>query len=296
MPLFSIIIGTYNDWTALGPCLHSLTQQKDGPDFEVIVVDDGSDETAPEVIRQWAECLPLIVMSRPHAGVSSARNYGVQNSHGAILLFADADSRLRPNCLSALASTIATSLAHNYFQLRLVGDGVGIAGRAEALRLMTLQKQLLGSDGCIRYLNTAGFAIRRSAVDINRGVFDPSAIRGEDTLLLAELIQRGELPFFVTEAIVEHHVPLSLMECLRKGIRSALLESGTFDGIASKGIRIRMTHRDRLRMLWSMWKASAEPSIGRSAWFALTMRQSLERATSFIYPLFRSRYDSTEIS
>lgn len=296
MPLFSIIIGTYNDWTALGPCLHSLTQQTDGPDFEVIVVDDGSDETAPEVIRQWAECLPLIVMSRPHAGVSSARNYGVQNSHGAILLFADADSRLRPNCLSALASTIATSLAHNYFQLRLVGDGVGIAGRAEALRLMTLQKQLLGSDGCIRYLNTAGFAIRRSAVDINRGVFDPSAIRGEDTLLLAELIQRGELPFFVTEAIVEHHVPLSLMECLRKGIRSALLESGTFDGIASKGIRIRMTHRDRLRMLWSMWKASAEPSIGRSAWFALTMRQSLERAISFIYPLFRSRYDSTEIS
>jgi glycosyltransferase involved in cell wall biosynthesis len=296
MPLFSIIIGTYNDWTALGPCLHSLTQQKDGPDFEVIVVDDGSDETAPEVIRQWAECLPLIVMSRPHAGVSSARNYGVQNSHGAILLFADADSRLRPNCLSALASTIATSLAHNYFQLRLVGDGVGIAGRAEALRLMTLQKQLLGSDGCIRYLNTAGFAIRRSAVDINRGVFDPSAIRGEDTLLLAELIQRGELPFFVTEAIVEHHVPLSLMECLRKGIRSALLESRTFDVIASKGIRIRMTHRDRLRMLWSMWKASAEPSIGRSAWFALTMRQSLERATSFIYPLFRSRYDSTEIS
>jgi glycosyltransferase involved in cell wall biosynthesis len=296
MPLFSIIIGTYNDWTALGPCLHSLTQQKDGPDFEVIVVDDGSDETAPEVIRQWAECLPLIVMSRPHAGVSSARNYGVQNSHGAILLFADADSRLRPNCLSALASTIATSLAHNYFQLRLVGDGVGIAGRAEALRLMTLQKQLLGSDGCIRYLNTAGFAIRRSAVDINRGVFDPSAIRGEDTLLLAELIQRGELPFFVTEAIVEHHVPLSLMECLRKGIRSALLESRTFDVIASKGIRIRMTHRDRLRMLWSMWKASAEPSIGRSAWFALTMRQSLERAISFIYPLFRSRYDSTEIS
>ncbi|MGA2005274.1 MAG: glycosyltransferase family 2 protein [Terriglobales bacterium] len=296
MPLFSIIIGTYNDWTALGPCLHSLTQQTDGPDFEVIVVDDGSDETAPEVIRQWAECLPLIVMSRPHAGVSSARNYGVQNSHGAILLFADADSRLRPNCLSALASTIATSLAHNYFQLRLVGDGVGIAGRAEALRLMTLQKQLLGSDGCIRYLNTAGFAIRRSAVDINRGVFDPSAIRGEDTLLLAELIQRGELPFFVTEAIVEHHVPLSLMECLRKGIRSALLESRTFDVIASKGIRIRMTHRDRLRMLWSMWKASAEPSIGRSAWFALTMRQSLERATSFIYPLFRSRYDSTEIS
>lgn len=296
MPHFSIIIGTYNDWTALSPCLHSLTHQTDNPDFEVIVIDDGSDESAPEAIRQWARILPLVVIRRPHSGVSSARNYGVQHSHGAILLFADADSRLRPHCLSALASTIATSLSHDYFQLRLVGDGVGIAGRAESLRLMTLQKQLLRPDGRIRYLNTAGFAIRRSAVDVERGVFDPSAIRGEDTLLLAELIQRGDLPFFVTDAIVEHYVPLSLMECLRKDLRSALLEGRTFDVIASKGIRIRMTHRDRLRMLWSMWKASAEPSIGRSAWFALTMRQSMERATSFMYPLFRSRYDSPDIS
>jgi len=292
MPLFSIIIAVYNDWTALDPCLHSLAQQTDGPDFEVIVVDDGSDEAAPEIIRQWADRLPLTIDRQPHAGISTARNHGIQVSKGSILVFVDADCRLQPHCLAALASTIAASLQHSSFQLRLVGDGRGIVGRAEELRLITLQSHLLQPNGCIRYLNTAGFAIRRSKVDIERGLFDPSAVRAEDTLLLANLIQREELPFFVTDAIIQHDVPLSLLECFRKDIRSALLEGRTFDLIASKGIRIRMSHRERLRVLWSMWKVSKQPSIGRSAWFVLTVRQSLQRITSLIYPRLRNRYDS----
>jgi len=48
MPRFSVIIAVYNDWTALDSCLHSLMQQTEGADFEVIVVDDGSNQAAPE--------------------------------------------------------------------------------------------------------------------------------------------------------------------------------------------------------------------------------------------------------
>ena len=292
MPLISIIIAVYNDWTALNRCLDSITHQIDPPDLEVIVVDDGSDEVGPATICQWASRLPLSISRQPHTGISRARNRGIRDARGSILFFVDADSRLQPNTLSALESAIEASPAQSYFQARLAGEGLGVAGRAENLRLIALQNHLLRSNGCIRYLNTAGFAVRRSKVDVEKGLFDPAALRAEDTLLLAHLIQRQELPFFVAEAIVGHDVPLSLLQCLRKDIRSALLERKTFEMIAAMGITIRMTHRERLRMLWAMWGLSKEPSIGRRAWFVLAARQSLQRIISFVYPLFRQRYES----
>jgi glycosyltransferase involved in cell wall biosynthesis len=292
MPLFSIIIAVYNDWTALDPCLRSIAQQTHGASFEIIVVDDGSSEAAPAVIREWARCLPLTIVRRSHAGISAARNRGIQISSGSILLFVDADCRFQRNCLATLRSTIIASPQHNCFQLRLGGDCSKSVGRAEELRLITLQNHMLQPTGCIQYLNTAGFAIRRSSVQIERGLFDPVALRAEDTLLLANLMQRGELPFFVADAIVQHEIPLSLLECFRKDIRSAFLEGRTYDLIALRGIRIRMSHRERLSILCSMWKTSGQPSIGRSAWFVLTVRQAVQRVASCAYQLLRSRYDS----
>jgi glycosyltransferase involved in cell wall biosynthesis len=287
--LFSIIIGVYNDWTPLNECLRSLTQQSKGPSFEVIIVDDGSADPAPDFIRDWSRHLTLVLVRQNHAGVSAARNRGARISKGPVLVFADADSRFQKNCLQALASTVTNSPRHNSFQLRLTGDCTTFVGRVEELRLITLQNHLLQPNGCLRYLNTAGFAIRRTHVDIEAGVFDTVALRAEDTLLLANLIERGELPFFVANAIVQHETPFSLMECLRKDIRSAFLELGTYDIIASRGVKFRVTHQERLRMLQSMWKTAGQSSIGRSAWFVLAARQVLRLALHFAYRVFGTR-------
>jgi glycosyltransferase involved in cell wall biosynthesis len=285
-PMFSIIVAVYNDWAMLDGCLQSLAGQTDAPGFEVILVDDGSTETAPEFVRA-TRCYPLAVIRQTHEGIPSARNRGIRTSRGMALLFVDADSRLRPNCLAVLSSTIVNSPQHDCFQLRLVGNCSSLVGRAEELRLITFQNHMLQPDGRIRYLNTAGFAIRRALVDVETGVFDPAALRAEDTLLLANLMQRGELPWFVPDAIVEHAIQLSLMGCLRKDIRSAYLEGRTYDIIASKGVKIRVTHRERLQMLASMWKSAGRPSIGRSAWFVLVMRQALQRTISFVHRCLR---------
>jgi glycosyltransferase involved in cell wall biosynthesis len=286
-PLFSIIIAVYNDWAPLDQCLQSLAQQTSGASFEAIIVDDGSSEPAPEFIRQWIECYPLTIIRHPHAGISAARNRGVRISRGAVLVFVDADCRFQAYCLAALCSTIAEFPLQNYLQLHLVGDCSGGVGRAEELRLATLQNHLIQPDGHIRYLNTAGFAMRRATVDMARGVFDPLAIRAEDTLLLATLMERGELPLFVANATVQHAIPLSLMECLRKDIRSVYLERKAYDIIASKGVRIQLSHRERLMMLWSMWKISGGESIGRSRWFVVTGRQTLRLFAFFVYRCFR---------
>jgi glycosyltransferase involved in cell wall biosynthesis len=275
MPFISVIIAVYKDWTALDTCLQSLTQQRIAPEFEVIVVDDGSDETAPQAIAEWAQRLPLTMVRQVHAGISAARNHGIQASTGSILLFVDADCRLQPNCLAALAATIAAAPQHSYFQLRLVGDGPGVVGRSENLRLVTLQNQLLQPNGCIRYLNTAGFAIRRTQVNTRMGLFDATVLRAEDTLLLAHLIEAGEMPFFVADAIVQHVMSRSIAACLRKDALSAYLETRAYDVIAAKGVKIRMSNRDRLRMFSSMWKMSRQPSVGISGWLLLITRQAL---------------------
>src|SRR5208337_320926 len=120
-PLFSIIVAVYNDWIALDACLRSLEQQSDGPTFEVIVVDDGSSEAAPEAIRQWMTRLPLTIVRQLHGGTSAARNYGIHISEGSVLLFVDADCRTQTGCLAALAAAIDDSPRHSCFQLHLVG-------------------------------------------------------------------------------------------------------------------------------------------------------------------------------
>jgi glycosyltransferase involved in cell wall biosynthesis len=283
---FSVIIPVYNDWEPLDESLRSLSRQTDAPSFEVVIVDDGSAYEAPDSIRRWNQHFPLTIVRQPHTGIPGARNHGIQNAKGNVLVFTDADCRLQSNCLAALGSTLGKFPRHNYFQLHLSGDCSNVVGRAEELRLATLQKRMRQPDGCIRYLNTAGFAIRRERVDANTGLFDPAALRAEDTLLLADLVQSEELPFFVEEAIVQHSVLLSFEACIRKDVRSAWQQAKTDEIIAAKGIRVRMNHKERIGMLRLAWDASRNPSIGRRAWFTLVTRQSVERFVSFCHRCF----------
>jgi len=288
-PLFSIVIAVCNDWGPLEQCLRSLHEQTNPPGFEVIVADDGSEETAPESIRQWNGSYPLTIVRQPHTGIGAARNLGLRNARGSVFVFTDADCRLRTNCLAALATALKDLPQHSYFQLRLTGDCSNLLGRAEELRLIALQNQKLRPNGRIRYLNTAGFAIRRACVNIEAGLFDPVAIRAEDTLLMADLIQRAELPFFVTDAIVQHSISISLSQCLRKDVRSAWLEGKTFELIAARGVQVRMSQKERLSMLLSMWRTAHQRSIGRDAWLVLVARQLLQRIVTFSYLCLRIR-------
>jgi glycosyltransferase involved in cell wall biosynthesis len=286
-PQFSVIIGVYNDWAPLDHCLASLAQQMNGPSFEVIVVDDGSSELAPEFIRRWDRKYPLIVVRQAHAGVAVARDRGLGIARGSLLVFADADCRFQADCLAALELAVADSPEHSSFQLHLVGNCSTFVGKVEELRLITLQNHLRQSNGCIRYLNTAGFAIRRAKVNTEELMFDSDALRAEDTLLLAIMMQHGELPLFIPTAVVQHAISLSMIDYFIKGAWSAYQEGRTYDIIALMGVRIRVSHRERLSMLSAMWGTSGDQLIGRAAWFVLAARQSLRLIASYVYRIFR---------
>jgi glycosyltransferase involved in cell wall biosynthesis len=286
-PLFSVIIAVYNDWPQLEQCLQSLAEQTHAPPFEVIVVDDGG-SAAPEPITRWAAHYSLTVIRQTHQGISAARNRGIKGARGAVVVFVDADCKLQAGCLAALASAVNASPRQSSFQLKLVGDCSHLVGRAEALRLATLQDQLLQPNGCIHYLDTAGAAIRKTRVDVEHGLFDVRVRRGEDTLLLTDLIRDGELPLFVAGAVVQHAIRLSFTQYMLKAMRGAFVAEQAYAIIASKGVKIRVSHRKRLQMLLAMWKLSRRISTGRSAWFVTVSRQSLSRISSCLYRVMRS--------
>lgn len=280
---FSVIIPAHNDWNSLSGCLRSLAEQTDGLKFEVIVVDDGSGEPAPEFIREWKNLYPLLIIRQEeNAGIAAARNRGILEANGEILVFTDADCRFQPNCLSALHATITAFPQHGCFQLHIIGDCSNTVGRAEELRLTAIQNETLLSDGRIRYLNTSGFAIRKSRLGRDLVLFDPAALRAEDTLLLANLVKRGELPFFAGNCIVQHSISLSFWACLLKDVRKGRLEGRTSELIQRTGVRLSMQNKGRLRMLVSTWKLARNRSIGRAAWGVLIARQFVERTVTTV--------------
>ena len=90
-PCVSVVIPVYNAKRYLEACIQSLEDQS-LKSFELICVDDGSMDGSAELLgtlaRQYEN---LRVLSQKHAGVSAARNAGIEDAVGTYLLFVDAD-------------------------------------------------------------------------------------------------------------------------------------------------------------------------------------------------------------
>ena len=103
--LASIIIPTYNRASLLSGAVASAAGQTYRP-VEIIIVDDGSTDNTPQVIRHWQEQLqsdPNISVRyfhQPNSGVGSARNRGLIESHGDFIQFLDSDDLLNTQKLS----------------------------------------------------------------------------------------------------------------------------------------------------------------------------------------------------
>ncbi len=97
-PLVSVIIPTHNRAGTLPAAIDSVLAQ-DYPHFELIVSDDGSTDETPRILDQYAK--KLTVIRRENAGVSRARNRGIQASKGELVAFLDSDDYWLPEKLSA---------------------------------------------------------------------------------------------------------------------------------------------------------------------------------------------------
>ena len=90
-PLVSVVIPIYNAKRYLEACVRSLEDQSLAS-FELICVDDGSTDGSAELLDTLAKRYEnLRILSLEHAGVSAARNAGIEDAVGTYLLFVDAD-------------------------------------------------------------------------------------------------------------------------------------------------------------------------------------------------------------
>ncbi|MDQ2961579.1 MAG: glycosyltransferase family 2 protein [Pseudomonadota bacterium] len=96
MPYFSIVVPTYNRIDMLGRVLAALGHQQDAPDFEVVVIDDGStDDTVERMDRNLAEArsaFPIRFASQANSGPGRARNHGVTLARGRYVIFIGDDT------------------------------------------------------------------------------------------------------------------------------------------------------------------------------------------------------------
>lgn len=101
-PAVSIIIPVRNNERFVGETLASIKEQT-LPDFEVIVVDDGStDSTCAVVENAFAGDERFTLVKKEHTNAGDSRNVGMAAAHGDYLLFFDADDLMRPNMLETL--------------------------------------------------------------------------------------------------------------------------------------------------------------------------------------------------
>src|SRR5919199_1822189 len=99
MPIVSVIIPVYNGEKTIGETIESVLKQT-FTDFEVLVIDDGSQDSTLEVINTIQDSR-LKVFSYPNTGVSASRNRGLTQATGELISFLDADDLWTPDKLEA---------------------------------------------------------------------------------------------------------------------------------------------------------------------------------------------------
>ena len=91
MPFFSVIVPVYNAEGYLERCIESIKKQ-DFRDYEVIFIDDASQDSSPEICREVCNTDKRFrYYLKSHRGAAASRNYGMRRSVGNYIVFVDAD-------------------------------------------------------------------------------------------------------------------------------------------------------------------------------------------------------------
>jgi glycosyltransferase involved in cell wall biosynthesis len=207
-PDVSVVVPAHNAAATLAACLRSLVNQRASVSYEIVVVDDGSDDGTSETALPF----DVRVLRSSRRGPAAARNLGASRARGRILLFTDADCQPRFDWIEEMLKPLtdpgvaAVKGAYRSFQKELVA------------RFVQLDREQ-------RYRRTRGYpyvdSLFTNAAAIRRPVFEElggfnAALKvHEDTDLSFRLRRRGHHIRFNPQAVVYHHHPTTLRRYLR---------------------------------------------------------------------------------
>jgi len=176
-PVVSVVIPTYNEEKWIGSCLQSVLRDS-YPQKEIIVVDDASTDTTGEILKRF----PVkVIRNEKRAGPGSARNIGVREAKGEIVVFIDA------HCIINDSEWIRKFL--QFFQNPKVGAVGGYFKREQS---KWGRPRFIGESqpSPRRLVKSANGAYRKTVFE-QVGGFDPCIEWGGDAALTYKVLSSG---------------------------------------------------------------------------------------------------------
>ena len=222
-PKATVVVAAYNAASTLGECLSSL-RDLNYPDYETIVVDDGSTDSTSEIANQ----LNVRAIRVEHNGLAAARNTGVEaaSNESEIVAFIDADARADRDWLYHLIETIKRRDA-------AAAAGPNFAPDPQSARVAAmaaapgLPREVRAGDDRLAQLCGCNMAITKAALQ-KLGGFDPMfTSAGDDVDFSWRLTAAAETLAYAPGAVVIHDRRATLGAYLKQqrgyGIGEALL-------------------------------------------------------------------------
>jgi GT2 family glycosyltransferase len=198
-PFISVVICSYNGSRTIQQSLDAL-QKLEYPKFEVIVVDDGSQDHTSKIARDFG----VQLIRQENSGLSAARNAGWRAAKGEIVAYLDDDAAPDPHWLLYLASAFMASTDAGI-------GGPNISFQDDKFIAHCVDHSpgnpthVLVTDRVAEHLPGCNMAFRRSALEAIAGFDATFRIAGDDVDLCWRLQERGLTLGFHPGAMVWHH-------------------------------------------------------------------------------------------
>ncbi len=238
-PFFSVVIPTYNRCDYLAATLDSIRSQTFRA-FEVIVVDNESDDGTAEMIRERPEEIHYVRERNP--GPGPARNIGIREAKGEYIAFLDSDDLWFPWTLETYAQVIKQTDSPAFLsgRPRIFSKATALDREVpEGAPQWNAFQDYLASGDQWRWHGVSSFVIRRDAL-LQIGCFEKQPMNAEDADLALRL---GTTPGFIeiTRPVLfgyrthENNLTMNAGENL-KGIHSMIAKetAGDFPGGAAR--------------------------------------------------------------
>lgn len=215
-PKISLVVPAYNEEKTIRSCIKSLISLN-YPDYEVIVVDDGSTDRTLEEARKF-EGSNVKVIRQANQGKANALNNGILLSHGEIVVTVDADTRLHPESLTKIAWRFAGN-SH----LGAVAGNVKVASNGELLNVLQAAEYTTGINlirkaqsmlGCVMVVPGPIAALRKKILEEVGFLSDDTF--AEDFDITMKVLKAGYRVEYEDEAIAYTDAPQSVEDLMKQ--------------------------------------------------------------------------------
>lgn len=197
-PVVSVIVPIYNVENYLDRCVNSVLKQT-FHDFELLLVDDGSTDRSGVICDEYTDADGRIkVIHKDNAGVSAARNTGVDLAAGKYITFVDSDDWIDEDFLEAAVAKCED------MNLDIFMGGIARVDNDKRIRFGTIESPIFSAhilseeeyvsllENCYTSSCCSNLYRRSFIADVR---FDNDSIWGEDLCFLHKLLQRNPIIF-----------------------------------------------------------------------------------------------------